>query len=473
MARHEQFYKRTLRACSDSALGQKLYAATDRPFKAREVICEELGDVEKFRDLAANLRDDVLSNLESYLSKFVEKLERSGVHVHWANDAQDARDIICQVAKDYDVSSIVKSKSMVTEEIELIAALECEGIEVTETDLGEFIIQLTGQRPSHIVLPAIHLSVAEVAEVFREKIGYDGAPEAESLTKAARQYLRGKFKAAQMGISGVNFAISEQGLWTVCTNEGNGRYVMGLPRVYLGVMGIERIVQDADSAAVVLKMLGKFATGQRITQYVNIVKGPGAVNGPEHVHLVILDNGRNQILGTKYWKMLRCIRCGACLNACPVFKHIGGQSFPGCYSGPMGMVLLPLLMGLKKTGSLPKACSLCSICSEICPVKIPLPDLILELRNDLVRTGYCSILEKMAMAAGAWVLQHPMLYRLGQRVIRLGLRPASKAGWVKWLPSIPGQWTKVKDLPLPAKKSFLSEENANDRSRNRSFSREK
>jgi len=469
----DAFYRKTLYACADGALGQKLTVATDRQLEARQLICEELADVEKFRDLAASLRDDVLSNLDRYLSEFVRNVQSAGVHVHWAEDARQAREIICRIAKEHKVSNVVKAKSMISEEIGLTTALQREQIEVTETDLGEFIIQLTGQKPSHIVLPAIHLSAAEVAQIFSEKIGYGGAADPQSLTRAARKYLREKFRAAQMGISGVNFAIAEQGMWTVCTNEGNGRYVTGLPKVYLGLMGIERIVPGIDSAAVILKMLAKFATGQRITQYTNIVRGPADGDGPEHVYLVILDNGRSRILGTKYWKMLRCIRCGACLNVCPVFNHIGGQSFPGCYSGPMGSVLLPLLMGLKKAGSTSKACSLCSICSEVCPVEIPLPDFVLELRNDLVKAGRYNILERVAMSLGAWVMQHPVLYRLGQGMMRLGLKPFSKAGWVRWLPSIPGQWTKVKDLPLPAKKSFLADKSAGCRNARGRSSNEK
>ena len=450
------FYQNTENACRDETLADKLNTALSAQIAARQNICDELGDVEKFRTLASNIRDDTLLNLDRYLLEFTESIKASGVNVHWADDSAQACRIIGEIARSNNVKTVVKSKSMITEEIELNNALKKDGIEVTETDLGEFIIQVAGQRPSHIVLPAIHLSREEVREIFAEKIGYAGSDEPEHLTKAAREYLRGKFKNADMGISGVNFAVAEQGLWTACTNEGNGRYVMTWPKVYVGVMGIERIVKDIDSLAVMLKMLARFATGQRITQYTNFAKGPCKSDGPETVHLVLLDNGRSGILGGKYWQMLRCIRCGACLNVCPVFRHIGGDSFPGSYSGPMGTVLLPLLKGFEATGNLPAACSVCGICTQTCPVKIPLHDFVLELRYDLSKTRYAGFIDKTAMSLMGWVMRHPLLYKLAQKFMRPALMPLSRSGWVKWMPWIPGKWTKVKDLPLPAKRSFIA-----------------
>lgn len=457
MIKQDEFYDKTVNACADQLLVDTLLRVMDRQSKAREPICQELGDAEKFRTLASQLRDDALANLDGNLETFTQKLQAAGVTVHWAKDDAQARQIICKVAKDNKVSEIVKSKSMITEEIHLNEALQAEGIEVTETDLGEFIIQLADQKPSHIVLPAIHLTTQQVADIFAEKIGYDGPSEPEELTKAARKYLRQKFKTAQMGISGVNFAVADQGAWAICTNEGNGRYASNMPDIYLGVMGIERIVKDMDSLSVILKMLGRFATGQRITQYVNVANGPCESGGPTKVHIVILDNGRSDILASKYYKLLRCIRCGACLNSCPVFRNISGQSFPGCYSGPMGTVLLPLLQGLKETKNVPKACSLCGRCSEVCPVKIPLADMILQLRNDSCKSGYGGFIEKISMFGGGIIMKYPPLYKLGQFGAKIGLRAISKSGWVKWMPWIPGRWTKVKNLPAPAKKTYLSQ----------------
>jgi len=456
------FHENTQAACGDPGLAQKLKKATERQGTAREAICTELEDVERFRSLAADLRDDVLMNLDLNLALFMERAEAAGIKVHWAEDAEAACDLVRGVAKDHGVERIVKSKSMITEEIGLTPVLEKAGMEVVETDLGEFIIQLAGQKPSHIVIPAVHLSAGEVNAIFEQKIGYRGVPEPEALTRAARIYLREKFKTAQMGISGVNFGMAEQGLWTICTNEGNGRYVAGLPDVYLAVMGIERLVRDAHGVALMMKLLARFATGQRITQYVNLVHAPETENGPRHVHLVILDNGRSRILGTEYWRMLRCIRCGACLNVCPVFKRIGGQSFQGCYSGPMGSVLLPLQMGMEASGAPQKACSLCGLCDAVCPVKIPLSEMLLDLRNDWAAEGRGSPMERLSMAVGSWILQHPVAYRLARKMLRLGLLPRSQSGWIKSLPSLAGQWTREKDLPLPAKKGILPGKDLND-----------
>ncbi|MBU1701973.1 MAG: iron-sulfur cluster-binding protein [Candidatus Eisenbacteria bacterium] len=449
------FYDKTREACDDRELSRKLHTATDRQDQARKVICEELGDIEAFRELAKDLRDDILWNLDRYLTTFVEHAETAGVRVHWAADAGEAREAIAGIAEKHNVQRIVKSKSMVTEEIGLNDHLERHGYEVIETDLGEFIVQLKEEGPSHIVVPAVHLSTADVGMLFKEKLGYTGPIEADALTKAARRHLREIFKTAQMGISGVNLAVAEQGQWIICTNEGNGRFVTTMPQVYVAVMGMERIVQDIDSAGVILKLLAKFATGQRLTQYVNIMQGPGDDEGPRHVHLVILDNGRSRILGSRYRSMLRCIRCGACLNACPVFKQIGGHPYSGCYSGPMGSVLLPLLEGLKQAGDATKACSLCRLCNEVCPVKIPLADHIVALRSDMVKAGITDRLERVSMAAASRILRHPQGYRWGRKFMRSILRLRSHAGWVRDLPSIPGRWTREKDLPLPAPESFI------------------
>lgn len=458
------FYKNTVDACKDTELSRKLSAALETQIASRLKVSADFDDVEEYKKLGAEVRDDVLANLDKHLNTFVENVTRAGVKVHWAQDAAEARRIVADIAEQNDVERIVKSKSMITEEIELNEALEAENIEVTETDLGEFILQVSDQKPAHIVLPAIHLSRQDVANIFKDKIGYTNGDEPAVLTKAAREHLREKFKNAQMGISGVNFAIADQGLWTTCTNEGNARYVMTWPDVYVGVMGIERIVQDTDAAAVILKLLARFATGQRITQYTNFSHGRCESDGPKQVHLVLLDNGRSKILAGKYRKMLRCIRCGACLNVCPVFRCIGGQTFPGSYSGPMGTVLLPLFKGFEATGKLPNACSVCGRCTVTCPVKIPLHDYILQLRYERSNTKHRDWLEKFGMGVVAWAMSHPFIYRFGQRFAHLGLWFfTGKDGWVKWLPSIPGKWTKVKDLPLPAKKSYYLQSKTQER----------
>jgi len=451
----KNFFARSRDAVTCPGLTQKITKATLRQFDGRIESCKDIPDLDKLRDLAAAIRDDVLANLDRHLRTLTDNLQTAGVKVHFADDAAAARKIICDIAQQHGVQRIVKSKSMATEEIDLNPALIQAGMEVTETDLGEYIIQLAGHKPSHIVAPAIHLSTQDVAKIFQEKLNYDGPVEPVKLTKFARKVLREKFKASQMGISGVNFAIADPGLITICTNEGNGRYATTLPPLYVAVMGMERLVPDLTSAAVISKLLGRFATGQRITQYMSLTHGPGHPDGPKEVHLVILDNGRSEILKSKYWRALRCIRCGSCLNACPVFKRIGGHAYGGPYSGPIGMMLLPLLFGLDKYADIPKASTLCGLCHESCPVKMPLPDILLELRNDLTKQKMTPIPERLFMKAWGMGVTHSWMFKLAQRFMPWVLKPLSRNGWVKFLPGPSGGWTKVKDLPMPAKRTFL------------------
>jgi len=448
------FFDRSHEAVECPGLAQKVTNATTRQFFARIEMCKDVPDVEQLRDLAATMRDDLLANLDRYLKTFTDNLQAAGVKVHFAEDAVAARRIICEIACQHNVKKITKSKSMATEEIDLNPALERAGIEVTETDLGEYIVQLAGHKPSHLVAPAVHLSTQDVAKLFKEKLNYDGPADPFVMTKFARKILREKFRASQMGISGVNFGIADPGLISICTNEGNGRYVTTWPPVYVALMGMERLVPDLSSASVVLKLLSRFSTGQRITQYVTMTHGPGTPDGPKEVHLVILDNGRSEILKTKYWRALRCIRCGSCLNACPVFRKLGGHAYGGPYSGPIGMMLLPLLYGLDKYADVPKASTLCGLCHDVCPVKMPVPDLLLELRNDTVQAKKTYLTERL-FKAWAMGVTHPWMFKLAQRFMPWVLKPLSRKGWVKFLPGPSGGWTKVKDLPLPAKQSFL------------------
>jgi len=454
VAPKSDFYSNTVEATRKEGLAQKLYNATYRQHSGREAITPELGDINSFRDQLAEVRTHAVRNLDRCLAALADNLMARGVQVHWAKDAEEARQIVLHVARVNRVSSIVKSKSMATEEIELNPALQADGLEVTETDLGEYIIQLAGQRPGHIVAPACHLSTQDIADIFREKIGYDGPVEPTALTMAARAVLREKFRRAEMGVSGVNFAVADPGLLAVCTNEGNARYATSR-RIHLAVMGMERIVADLAGGALVMKMLAKYSTGQRITQYTNLIAGPCPSDGAQQVHLVILDNGRSRILASRYWRILTCIRCGACVNACPVFRHVGGQSYPGCYSGPVGTILLSQFLGLRKTADLAKACSLCNYCAEACPTKMPLPEYILSLRDEAAREGLARTGEATAMSVWADVLRRPRIYRLGQKMMRWVLRPLSRNGWLSWMPGPPGNWTRVKDLPLPATRSFI------------------
>ena len=458
----DPFIRRTRTAASDPALHEKLDRATRRQAEARAAVCDEIQDLEGLRACAADLREEVLDRLDELLGLFMERAAAAGVTVHAAADAAEARAVVEEIARAEGVASVVKSKSMLTEEIALTPHLEAAGLTVWETDLGEFIIQLLRQKPAHIVLPAVHLSTAEVAAVFREKLGYRGPEEPPSLTRAARTFLREKFRTADMGISGVNFAVADRGTWAVCTNEGNGRFVTTLPRVYVAVMGIERMVPHLAGAAVILKLLARFATGQRITQYVNYCGGPVPGEGPASVHLVLVDNGRTQVLASPYRPVLRCIRCGACLNVCPVFRHVGGQVFPGPYSGPMGAVLLPLLLGFEKAGTLPEASSLCGACDAACPVKIPLSELLLDLRADVVQAGFRPMGERIFMKTLAAVLERPRAYRCARNLSRPLLRPLAREGWVRRLPGPPSGWTRAKDFPLPARDHVVQGRKAKD-----------
>lgn len=453
--KQKTFFSCTADAAADPALARKLANATLRQFAARIEICGDFPDLDGMRDLGVRIRDNVLANLEHYLRQFTDNLTAAGVHVHFADTAADARRIIGDIARQNNVRRIVKSKSMASEEIDLNPGLEQLGAEVTETDLGEYIVQLAGHKPSHLVAPAIHFSTQDVADLFREKLNYDGPVDPTAMTKFARTVLRGKFRAAEMGISGVNLGVADPGLISICTNEGNGRYVTTWPKIYVALMGMERLVPDLESAAVILKLLGRFSTGQRITQYTTFTRGPAAADGPRQVHLVLLDNGRSEILKTRYWRILRCIRCGSCLNGCPVFRKIGGHAYGGPYSGPLGMVLLPLLYGLDKYPETPKGSTLCGLCHEVCPMKMPIPDMLLELRGDLARARHTPALERWAMKLWAYGLVHPRLYRMAQRVLPWALWPLARNGWVKFLPGPSGGWTKIKDLPLPATRSFL------------------
>jgi L-lactate dehydrogenase complex protein LldF len=345
--------------------------------------------VERRREGAA-IRREVLGDLDGWLDRLQTKLESRGITVHRAVGPEEARRIVLGIAREEGVRLAVKSKSMATEEIHLNAALEAEGIEVVETDLGEYIIQLAREMPSHIIAPAVHKTVPQVARLFSEAAGETLPDDRTALCAFARQRLRSKFLAADMGITGVNFAAVDTGTIVLVTNEGNGRMCTSLPRVQVAVMPVEKVLPRFEDLGVVLPLLTRSATGQRLSTYVSMITGPrrpGEIDGPEKVHVVFLDHNRRSLLGTPYEEMLCCIRCGACLNVCPVYRRIGGHAYDAVYSGPMGAVLTPLLSGGTEGRDLPDASSLCGACSEVCPVGIPLADMLVHLRADLRHPG--------------------------------------------------------------------------------------
>ncbi len=355
-----------------------------------------------------------------------------------------------EIAQAADAKLVAKSKSMVSEEIQVNAALEEVGIRAVETDLGEYILQLAGEHPVHIIAPAIEKTAAQVADLFTRVAGAPTTDGLEDLTRTARGLMREVFLTADVGITGVNFAVAETGTICLTTNEGNGRLVSALPRVHVALMGMERVVPTLDDLALMLRLLARSATGQRLTTYTTLITGPrraGELDGPEELHVVIVDNGRSNLRGGPYQEMLNCIRCGACLNVCPVYRKTGGAAYGPVYSGPMGAVLAPLLVGIENAPSLPHASSLCGACTAACPVRIPLHELLLELRRDLVEKGEASLLERLGFTLWSLAWSRPFGYRLSARLARLGQPFAGLAG--------PGRvWTRGRELPRLAAKRF-------------------
>lgn len=414
---------------------------------------------DKLRTLAAHIKGHTLNNLDWYLEQFTQNATAAGSQVHFAVDAAEANAICLEIAKKEKCTFCVKSKSMVTEETHLVPELEKIGVTTVETDLGEFILQIDNDAPSHIVAPMIHKDRTAVARAFQRVLGSQYTEDPRELTKIARKHLRDKYQKADLGISGGNFLVASTGSVITCTNEGNGRFSTTAPRVHVAFVGIEKLVPDPQSATVLLKLLARHSTAQPLTVYTHMITGPKRAHehdGPEQVHFIIVDNDRTKILADEdYRAALRCIRCGACLNACPVYRKVSGHSYGAVYSGPIGAVITPLFKGIKNYKDLPSASSLCGACYEACPVKINLPEMLIKLRRDAVSRKIVTWGERMAyklMAAGykkAW------RYKLGGWVQRVILRRfADKDGYVNRAPGPFRGWTDVRDLPAPAARNF-------------------
>ncbi|HSR44134.1 MAG TPA: LutB/LldF family L-lactate oxidation iron-sulfur protein [Acidimicrobiia bacterium] len=413
--------------------------------------------MEEMRDQARRIRLYSLGHLDELLGRFSDEIEGAGGFVHFAADADEAIAHIRRIADEKNVRRIVKSKSMVTEEIRLNAALEAHGLEVVETDLGEFIVQLSGDRPSHIIAPVMHKTRQEVGELFHDKLGIEYTDDPTELNNAARNHLREIFLSADMGISGCNVAIAESGSVVLVTNEGNGRLTTSAPRIHVAVMGLERIVPTLSDAAVILEVLARSATGQRLSVYTNFVTGarrPGDPDGPEEFHVVILDNGRSRVLAGDTAEILACIRCGACLNVCPVYREAGGHAYGFTYSGPIGAVITPSLMGMAEWHDLPYASSLCGACLDACPVRIDLPGLLLKLRRDAVRDGFGPDGLERALKWFTRLATNPPMWRGATRAGGWGAKLIARRGWIKSLPGRGSAWTDHRDLPAPAAKPF-------------------
>jgi L-lactate dehydrogenase complex protein LldF len=423
----------------------------------REQAFSEFPMGEALRDRSRAIRLHALANLDRLLGHFADRVEEAGGRVHWASDAAEARRIAADILESAGAKLIVKSKSMVSEEIELNQHLETSGMTVVETDLGEFIVQLAGDTPSHIIAPVMHMTAQDVGRLFAEKLDVAYTDDPFELNRIARAHMRELFLRADAGVSGVNLAIAESGSVVLVTNEGNGRYTTTAPRVHVALMGMERIVSRWEDAAVVLETLARSATGQHLSVYTNVITGPrkdGDPDGPEELHVVVIDNGRSDILGGETAEILACIRCGACLNACPVFRTAGGHAYGTVYSGPVGSIVTPGLEGMEPWWELPYASTLCGACEEVCPVRIQIPKMLLGLRQRAAAEGRLPAWLEKGMHRYARTTTHPAKWSRAKSWASRLSAPISKNGWIKSLPGPASGWTESRDLPRPAKQSF-------------------
>ena len=450
------FRQRADRAMQDVFLQEALTIATTKFIGLRREAFAGFPEGEGLRDAAREIKEATLQHLDRYLEQLVENVERLGGRVHYATTPEEARAIILDIARQAGARIAVKSKSMATEEIHLNEALEAAGITPVETDLGEYIIQLAHERPSHIIAPAIHKTKGQIADLFTKELGRTVAADPEALTKLARGELREKFLQADLGITGANFAVADTGTVVLVTNEGNGRMVTSLPRVHVAVMGVEKVVPSMTDLMVFLAILAKSATGQKLSVYTTLVQGPrraGELEGPEEFHLVLLDNGRIAQLAGPLREALYCLRCGACLNVCPVYRQIGGHAYGHTYPGPIGILLTAMLNGPGAVKDLAHASSLCGACADACPVRIDIPRMLIELRREVDEKRIAPWTERIVFKAFGWLLTRPALYRLAASVGRLLQRPFVRDGAIRSLPLF-GDWTRTRDLPMVARRTF-------------------
>ncbi len=452
------FKARVAEKLNDPVLQGNLRVSKGKFVDKRAESIKELPDFEATRDAAAAIRNRVLADLDVWLEEFELKATARGATVLWAKDGEEVCRHVIDIARRHGVAKVAKSKSMLSEEAGLNQALERAGIRPVETDLGEYILQINdNEPPSHIIAPVVHKSKEEVSALFEKVHGKPRKTDINEMTREAREVLRPHFLSAQMGLSGGNFLIAETGSVALVTNEGNGRMVTTLPPVHVVITGVEKVIPTLEDLATLMRLLPRSATGQSISNYVSVLTGTratGDLDGPEHMYFVLVDNGRVNLLGGEFQDMLRCIRCGACMNHCPVYQTIGGHAYGWVYPGPMGSVLTPLFAGMENSIDLPHAATLCNQCGVVCPVKIPLPDLLRKLREKQVERGLRPWSERLALKAWAWLAQRPALYALGTRFVVRYLRwLAGGSDRIRVLSLAPA-WTEGRDFPAPQGLTF-------------------
>ena len=453
------FKQRAGQKLADARLQQNLKKLADKFVTARATAILELDDFEATRDAAVERRNRVLENLDSWLLTFEHNATAHGAHVLYAETHEEAARLIVDIAKAHGVRKVTKSKSMVSEEIALNHALQAAGVQPIETDLGEYILQINNNEPpSHIIAPVIHKDKEEISDLFARSHATTRKTEITQLTREARDVLRGHFLSADMGVTGANFLIAETGSAAVVTNEGNeGMCTIVPPKVHVVLTGVEKLLANLDDFATLMRLLPRSATGQPISNYVSLLTGPhraGEVDGPEHMYFVLLDAGRTGLIGGDFQPMLRCIRCGACMNHCPVYQKVGGHAYGWVYPGPMGSVLTPSYVGLANALDLPQAATFCNQCSVVCPVKIPLPDLMRKLRERQWGQHLRPWYERLGISAWSFAAKRPAVYALMTKIaVRLLKLSGGREHRIRSLPFGSG-WTASRDFPLPAGKTF-------------------
>ena len=439
-----EFLKQQTKGLYEPAGSEALGRATEFSSKHNRAITGAIPQFQDWREAAHRIKTYAIANLDKLIVQFERNMTARGATVLFAENAEEANRHVVRIAQEHNVKSVVKSKSMVTEEMELNQVLASEGVRAVETDLGEYIVQLAGQRPSHIVTPALHMSAADVGNLFAEKLGEPFSAEHQHLTGIARRHLRDEYLQAGMGISGCNFAVADSGTLVIVENEGNAGLSTSCPPVHVAVVGIEKVIPRIADLPVFLNLLGRSGTGQKLTTYTHLIHGPAP---GRKLYVIFIDNGRSNILkDPAAWRAMFCIRCGSCLNACPVYRRTGGWAYGWVYPGPIGSIITPHLIGIDKAGMLPFASSLCGACAEVCPVKIDIPHQLVHLRHRAVneRSPMRSWTERLTWTTWAWFMGGSWRYRLAMLGVRVGVKMAK---YLPWHPDKLGAWTRGRELP--------------------------